>query len=183
MGADRRSPRAPRPRAFEPGGITFENIENLTITLGSGNEQVHGRRHAARHEGRASTRGAGNDIVDVNGISGHTTINLGQDTDTTTSISDEDARAALRAPDGQRRHPAGRRHEPRQRLGGAGHHGRGRQRHPAARHRGDRRHVLPDFANGHTTTEHRLERLRRGSRRRRSTPPTGRRPCDVRKAG
>src|SRR6185437_13532007 len=75
--------------ANEPGGITFEGISNLQLELGSGANHlvVDTFTNVPTDKGiyapltRIDT-GAGNDRVDVEGITGHTFVNLGAGNDT-----------------------------------------------------------------------------------------------------
>ena len=65
----------------EPGGITLQDIEDLQIDLGPGNDHF---TISDTPQGTKTTlnTGAGDDLVDVLGISGHTFVNLGAGSDT-----------------------------------------------------------------------------------------------------
>ena len=83
MGGDRVIGGAP-----QPGGITFEEIEDLRIDLGPGNSQL---TIDDTHAGKTVVNtGAGNDVVYVKTISGHTYVNLGAGSDSITVTSDAD---------------------------------------------------------------------------------------------
>jgi len=63
----------------QPGGITFDNIEQLAINLGPGNNLF---TIEDTHTGLTTLNtGGGEDEVYVEGISGHTIVNLGADSD------------------------------------------------------------------------------------------------------
>ena len=75
--------------ANEPGGISFEGISDLQLELGAGNNHVVVDTFAnvptSTGVDAPLTRidtGAGNDRVDVKGITGHTFVNLGAGNDT-----------------------------------------------------------------------------------------------------
>ena len=85
--------RTPRPRragpvgANEPGGITFVGITDLSLELGAGANHVTvdtftGVPAGLRAPQTTIDTGAGNDQVDVKGITGHTFVNLGAGNDT-----------------------------------------------------------------------------------------------------
>ena len=81
MGADRLIGGAP-----QPGGITFEEIEDLRIDLGLGNDKF---TIDQTHTGKTTVNtNRGNDEVYVKTISGHTFVNLGAGSDTLTITSD-----------------------------------------------------------------------------------------------
>ena len=81
MGADRIIGGAP-----QPGGITFEEIEDLRIDLGPGNNKF---TIDQTHTGKTTVNtNGGHDEVYVKTISGHTFVNLGAGNDTLTITSD-----------------------------------------------------------------------------------------------
>ncbi|MEX2645398.1 MAG: choice-of-anchor D domain-containing protein [Gaiellaceae bacterium] len=81
MGGDRTIGGAP-----QPGGITFEEIDDLRIDLGVGNNEL---TIDDTHVGKTVVNtGRGNDVVYVKTISGHTYVNLGAGTDNITVTSD-----------------------------------------------------------------------------------------------
>jgi Ca2+-binding RTX toxin-like protein len=65
----------------EPGGLTLTDIEDLEIDLGPGDNHFTIGNTPAGTKTTLNT-GAGNDLVDVQAISGHTFVNLGAGTDT-----------------------------------------------------------------------------------------------------
>jgi Ca2+-binding RTX toxin-like protein len=80
MGGDRNIGGAP-----QPGGITFEEIDDLRIDLGQGSNQF---TIEDTHVGKTTVNtGRGNDAVYVKTISGHTFVNLGAGNDEITVTS------------------------------------------------------------------------------------------------
>src|SRR5262249_52904289 len=64
----------------KPGGITYHNLEALTVNLGSGNDQF---LILDTHAGTTTVNTArGNDTVNVRKVSGQTTLSLGDGADT-----------------------------------------------------------------------------------------------------
>ncbi len=81
MGADRIIAEGTDGAALEPGGITFKDIEDLQMTLGAGNDKFTIDTTPPGTKLTLDT-GAGDDVVYVNSISGHTAVDLGQGVDT-----------------------------------------------------------------------------------------------------
>ena len=174
MGADRIIAEGTDGAALEPGGITFKDVEDLTITLGAGNDMFTVATTPPGTKVVLDT-GAGNDVVYVDSISGHTAFDLGQGVDTLNVSHDAQTLASLYGlltlsgdtPEAVVTNLA-------QRLAGAGHRRRRGERGAADRRPRDGRHVhahgLRRDGELHDDRD-RLERRRGDARRRRSTPP------------
>jgi Ca2+-binding RTX toxin-like protein len=78
----------------EPGGITFQQMEDLEIDLGSGNDHFTVVNTPAGTKTNIDA-GAGNDLVDVKSISDHTFVNLGAGADTINVSNDAHTLAGL----------------------------------------------------------------------------------------
>ena len=78
QGADRLIGGAP-----QPGGVTFEEVETLELTLGSGNTRFTVETTPAGTLTRIDT-GPGSDAVAIKRLQGHTFVDLGADSDTLT---------------------------------------------------------------------------------------------------
>ncbi len=74
--------------ARQPGGITFSAIEDLDINLGSGNTKFTVENTPAGTLTRINS-GAGDDLVFVKKLQGHTFVNLGAGTDTINVANDQ----------------------------------------------------------------------------------------------
>src|SRR2546430_8445542 len=88
MGADREIGEVPTVKGgttlrtvIQPGGITFKDIEDLQISLGPGNNKFTVDDSPLGTLTRLNT-GAGDDVVNVHKIQGHTFVNGGARADT-----------------------------------------------------------------------------------------------------
>ena len=175
----RRTPATGRSARTSPAGSPSSGSPTSSSSSAAATNHVTVDTFTGRPRGTSARRrrqidtGAGNDLVDVKGITGHTFVNLGAGNDT---LNVQQRRTEADRPGGaadrQRRQPAGERHQLRERLGGAGHGGRRRRRDPDPHRRGDRRHLRHDAdAERRRTTNrrHRSGQLGRRCRRRRAT--------------
>ncbi|MGP0628314.1 LEPR-XLL domain-containing protein [Nitrospina sp. 32_T5] len=72
--------------ALQPGGVTFQQLEEVEIVLGSGNNQF---TIEDTHAGATTLKtGDGADVVNVKSINGHTFVNTGEDSDTVNVTND-----------------------------------------------------------------------------------------------
>ena len=120
----------------EPGGITFKGLQDVELNLGPGNNLFTIHDTPPSTLVRVNT-GAGDDVVNVEKIEGHTFVNLGAGNDVVnihnTQQQLSDLLGLLTV---ERRQPAGERDQPHERLAAAGHRGRpGRCRAEADRRR------------------------------------------------